>query len=121
MNSRLEDNMRRLYKLQRSIDELTSDKNRLREEIMDQIVEQRLEGKKFTVGDRRLSYNRKTVTQPITNKYLNASLREFFDQNRGRSDKINADRIYQHLVDNRKRTTEYVLEFNKVPPKQSRR
>lgn len=113
----MEENMRRLYKLQRSIDELTREKNMIREEIMDQIVASRLEGKKFTVGDRKLSYNMKTVTQPLTNKYLHSILKEYF-QNSNNSNRDNlADRIYNYIIDNRKRSKEYVLEFNKIPKK----
>lgn len=119
MNSRLEDNMRKLYKLQRSIDELTREKNRIREEIMDQIVAQRLEGKKFTVGDRKLSYNRKTITQPLTNKYLQSILHEYFEYNKNNNNNSRdlADRIFNYINDNRRRTKEYVLEFNKIPKK----
>jgi hypothetical protein len=119
----MEENMRRLYKLQRSIDELTREKNMIREEIMDQIVASRLEGKKFTIGDRKLSYNMKTVTQPLTNKYLHSILQEYFENrvtnsNRDNSNRDNlADRIYNYIIDNRKRTKEYVLEFNKIPKK----
>lgn len=119
MNSRLEDNLRRLYKLQRGIDELNVDKNRLREEIMDQIVDLKLEGKKFTVGDRKLSYNRRTVTQPLTNKYLQNGLRGYFDRKTGTRDLEMADKIYDYLMENRKRTSEYSLEFVKVPPLRS--
>jgi tRNA/tmRNA/rRNA uracil-C5-methylase (TrmA/RlmC/RlmD family) len=119
MNSRLEGNLRRLYKLQRSIDELTREKNSLREDIIEDITNLRLEGKKFSVGDRKLCYNRKTVTQPITNKYLYSTLQEFFDVNKSANPDL-ADRIYNYLIDHRKRSKEYVLEFNKVPTKQSR-
>jgi hypothetical protein len=119
----MEENMRRLYKLQRSIDELTREKNMIREEIMDQMVALRMEGKKFTVGDRKLSYNMKTVTQPLTNKYLHTILHEYFENratnsNRDNSNRDNlADRIYNYIIDNRKRSKEYVLEFNKIPRK----
>ena len=117
MNSSLEDNLRRLYKLQRGIDELNVDKNRLREEIMDQIVDLKLEGKKFTVGDRKLSYNRRTTTQPLTNKYLQNGLRGYFERKTGTRDLEMADKIYDYLMENRKRTSEYALEFVKVPPR----
>jgi hypothetical protein len=116
MNTRLEEDMRRLYKLQRNIDELTREKNMIREEIMDQIVASRLEGKKFTVGDRKLSYNMKTVTQPLTNKYLHSILQEYFENSNNNRDNL-ADRIYNYIIDNRKRSKEYVLEFNKIPKK----
>jgi hypothetical protein len=114
----MEENMRRLYKLQRSIDELTRERNMIREEIMDQMVALRMEGKKFTVGDRKLSYNMKTVTQPLTNKYLHTILHDYFENSNNNSNRDNlADRIYNYIIDNRKRSKEYVLEFNKIPRK----
>ncbi|MEX0595218.1 MAG: hypothetical protein WD512_01880 [Candidatus Paceibacterota bacterium] len=109
--------MRRLYKLQRSIDELTREKNMIREEIMDQMVELRMEGKKFTVGDRKLSYNMKTITQPLTNKYLHSILQEYFEKSNSNNRDNLADRIYNYIINNRKRSKEYVLEFNKIPKK----
>jgi len=116
MDRDLAESLRDLYRIQRRIDQLNQDKRRLREEIIDQIVDARLEGRKFSVGDRRLSYDRRVTTQSITNKYLSGVINEYF-----RGDTRKADELYDFIQQNRRKTSNYRLDFTKIPNKRGKR
>lgn len=112
MNRDLAESLKDLYRVQRKIDQLNKEKQRIREYIIDLIVDSRLEGRKFSVGDRRLSYGRKVTTQSITNKYLTEVINEFYQ-----GDKRRADELYDFIQQNRGKTTNYRLDFTKIPNK----
>lgn len=102
LTNRLKD----LYKIQKKIDDLTDEKNRLKRDVEDLIVECKLEGKKFAIGDRTISYNMKTTTQSISQKYLAAVLNEYFSQ-----DTDTAEELLNFILDHRAKSQKYQLDI----------
>ena len=109
MNRDLAESLKDLYRMQQRIDQLNQEKQRIREYIIDKIVDARLEGRKFTVGDRRLCYDRKVTSQSITNKYLAEAINEYFE-----GDTRKANELYDFIQQNRKKSSNYRLEFAKI-------
>lgn len=107
MNERLVKKMRTMYKLQKEIDELMEMKNKLREELERIIREEKMEDRKFSVGDRSISYVKRTMTQPLTNKYVMEILKRYYKNDE------RADEIYEYMMQNRRKTTKYQLEIRK--------
>ena len=108
MNQRLVEDMRELYKIQREIDKLNREKTQIKRDITDQIIDSRMEGRKFTVGDRKLSYCQRTVTQHVNIKYLKDCIYDYFE-----GDLDEANRLIDHIMANRERKQRYELEFVK--------
>tara|TARA_R100001163_G_scaffold31720_1_gene24808 strand:+ start:6846 stop:7196 length:351 start_codon:yes stop_codon:yes gene_type:complete len=110
MNPRLTDELRELYRLQLKIDDLMDRKNRCKNRISDMIIESGLEDRKFTVGDRKVSYCKKTTMQSLSQRYLKDVLHNYF-----RGDPEMADDIFDHILVNRSRNSHYQLDFIKNP------
>ena len=110
MNSNLTQNLRELYRIQRRIDSLNREKVRLREAITDDIIEERLQGRRFTVGDRKVAYVDRTITQPLTNRYIKDALYNYF-----KGDNVRAEELYDYLMVNREKIKRQQLEFTKIP------
>lgn len=108
MDEQLTRTLKDLYRIQKKIDDLTVEKNQLKKDVEVLIVDTRMEGKKFSVGDRTISYNQKTTTQSISQKYLADTLRKYF-----RDHPEKAEDILQYILDNRERTTKYQLDMVK--------
>jgi len=108
MNDRLARKLKTMYKIQTEIDELNNIKNKLRMELEDLIREARMENRKFSVGDRTISYAKKTTTQPLTNKYVVDVLKNYY-----KNDIQEANEVYQYIMNHRKKTTKYQLEILK--------
>jgi hypothetical protein len=108
MNDRLTRKLKTIYKIQTEIDELQNEKNKLKKELEELIMEARMENKKFSVGDRTISYIKRTTTEPLTNKYVNEILKNYY-----KNDIREADNVYKYIINHRKKTTKYQLEILK--------
>lgn len=104
----LTERLKDLYKIQKKIDDLTDEKNKLKKDVEDLIVEQKLEGKKFSIGDRCISYSLKTTTQSITQKYLASALDDYY-----RNNSREAERVLEHILNNRPKSQKYQLDMIK--------
>lgn len=116
MNQKLADSLKELYRVQSQIDQLQEKKSKLRERIARQIIDAKLEGRKFAVGNRQLSYNQRKVTQPITQKYLRETIQEYFNRFGDRSDHRGdpAEHLFEYLLDQRNQSSRYQLDFSAV-------
>lgn len=110
MDQDLTECLKDLYKVQRSIDELNDKKTRLKKDVEELIVENGFEGKKFSIGDRCISYSLKTTTQPLTQRYLAASLEDYY-QRQGSPEE--AESVLKYVLENRQRTQKYQLDMTK--------
>lgn len=108
MNSDLNEKLKMLYKVQRRIDELNQEKNQLKNEVERLIIDQKMEDKKFSVGDRCISYTKKTTTQPITQKYLSVCLEDYYQ-----GDASRANKLYDFIISNRPKSARYQLDITK--------
>lgn len=111
MNERLERKLKAMYRIQREIDELINEKNKLKNELEDEIMNARMENRKFLIGDRSISYVKRTITQPLTNKFMDEVLKNYYKND------SRAGEVYQYIMNRRKKTTKYQLEINKKPNK----
>lgn len=112
MNQDLTDSMKDLYRVQKEIDQLNLQKDILKKRISDKIKIHELEGRKFTVGDRKLCYSEKTTKQSLSNKYLLETLDQYF-----RGDRSKVDDLYRYIQHNRREAKKYQLDFTKIPKK----
>ena len=108
MDQELTEKLKDLYKVQKKIDELSEAKNRVKRDVEDLIVECKLEGKKFAIGDRTISYNLRTTTQGLSQKYLAETLTTYYER-----DPDEADRLLRFILEGRAKTQKYQLDIVK--------
>lgn len=106
-NPRLIEGLKELYRIQKQIDELNQRKYQMKTKVEQMIIQSKMEDKKFTVGDRSISYSKKTSTPPITLKYLSSCLLDYY------GNEEEANQVYEYILDKRQKTTKYQLDMIK--------
>lgn len=107
MDSRLTKKLNELYRIQRDLDYLNNQKQMVKREVENLIVDNRLHNKKLSIGDRYIIYRKTETNQALTQKFLSDMLLRYF------SDEIKAERLMKYILDNRTKKTNYNLEINK--------
>ncbi len=108
MNSEFRAQLNQLYKVNREIEKLNNWRNLLKKEVELFIMKNRMEDKKFLLGDRLISYNQKITTQGITQNYLAKCLSDFF-----KNDMDMAEELLEYILYNRSKSVKYSLEIKK--------
>ena len=111
MDQELTKTLKDLYRIQKKIDDLNIEKSQLKKDVEVLIIENNMEGKKFAIGDRVISYGAKTQLQGISQKFLVDTLRKYY-----RNNEQEAENLLQFILDNREKTTKYQLDMVKSKP-----
>lgn len=93
----LRDKLSELYHITTEIENKTKEKNKLKLEVMSLIKTNKLEGKKFAIGDRYVTCKQRKQNSGLTQKLLLKSLNDYF----GPDHKDQAVKLYKYILANR--------------------
>lgn len=105
MSQELIDNLKDLRHLQKEMELLKEDQDRIRAEIEKLIIKENMTGKKFHLKDRYYMYKKKTISQGFTQDYIKKCLQEYH-HNKPRE----AEAEFRFILDNREKKSVYGLE-----------
>lgn len=102
----LEDKLNELYHLTNEIEEKNKKRIKLREELIPIIKKNKLETRKFAIGDRVIKYKVESHNESLTQKFLLKGLEEFF----GPSNKDNALKCYRFILGKREKKAREMID-----------
>jgi len=109
LDPRLEDKLNELYHLTNDIEEKTKKKNQVRNELIPLIKANRLEGRKFAIGNRCIKYKMENQTEGLTQKLLLKSLQDYYGPQRA----DDAMKVYKYILSKREQKSRETISVDK--------
>ena len=97
----LEDKLNEIYHLTNDIEEKTQRKNKVRNELITLIKADKLEGRKFSIGNRYIKYKMENHTECLSQKFLLRALQDYY----GPKDLDESLKIYKFILNKREQKT----------------
>lgn len=105
----LEDKLNELYHLTNDIEEKTKKKNQVRNELIPLIKANKLEGRKFAIGNRYIKYKMENQTEGLTQKFLLKSMQDYY----GPQKADEAMKAYKFILNKREQKMRETIAIDK--------
>lgn len=105
----LEDKLNELYHLTNDIEEKTKKKNQVRNELIPLIKANKLEGRKFAIGNRYIKYKMENHSEGLTQKLLLRALQDYY----GPQKADEAMKTYKFILSKREQTQRETIAIDK--------